>query len=780
MDIVGWHAQRRAHKEARHFSEVQREPDGTYLPVEDIDPLPDGSRPAQAGDFRVPPSASPSPGTLSPVPPKYFPENPARNAYASAGEQSVSGNYSVSLAQMPAAERSRAQRLAIMEPHLQFMVGPLLRYDTVDENGLWRGAALIVTADAGSSYEPFPVLTYQWDPEEIARPSPRTQGSHSLYDLGPHPADPHATAIAGPSAQLPDANEAYFGDYKGKANTRDDQTQHVTGQEIYVFAGNGGTFTFWRFPIQIQLGINEICIKYSINGGMQLSFFVPARHQNMRWAAHSCNGFSAGVNQDDFRGPGFKSGYDPMWVDLLRQHVERPFHVLVGGGDQLYCDSLTREPAIQEWILAKPSAKKNFPLTGEIVSCIDRFFFNHYCSSFRMGAFARANSSIPMLNMCANLAHLKIDGFGSYPEELQQSPVFKQWVASICLKALVHNTFSIGARGYFFYLLFQCFIHPHYDGLDDTTGKHMFKSIIFGAQGPYVGLPSHSFLSYLGPDVQILMLDCRAERKRSQVCSEFQYKKAFERIRHLPSGVKHLVVQLGIPIAYPRMVFLETALDSRFNPLTALGRSGTTGFSGFVNKFNADAELLDDLNDHWTAKSHKKERNWLIQQMQGIARMKSLRISFLSGDVHCAAVGVLKTLVRGIGGKNSRTIDVPPETDYRYMINVVTSMFLLLPLKLWPPNGVIAMVSTLATKTHRTLHHAETDEIMLPIFSKEPNGNIRLQNKYIMGRRNWCAVSFDPQSQELEFDIRVEMEKGIGVSAGYPVRSPPPMWLPGT
>jgi len=47
------------------------------------------------------------------------------------------------------------------------------------------------------------------------------------------------------------------------------------------------TFTFWRFPIQIQLGDNEICIKYSINGGMQLSFFVPARHQNMRWAAHS-------------------------------------------------------------------------------------------------------------------------------------------------------------------------------------------------------------------------------------------------------------------------------------------------------------------------------------------------------------------------------------------------------------------------------------------------------------------------------------------------------------
>lgn len=761
MDTVGWHTQRRARKEAQHFSEIQRGPDGRYLPVEDVDPLPDGSGRAQAGNFGIPHSSSPTPGTLPPVLPNYSTDNPAQNVYASAShsiERLASGSSGVSLAQMSAVERSRAQRLARMEPHLQFMVGPLLRYDTVDENGLWRGAALIVTADSGSSYEPFPDLTYQWDPEEIARPSPSTQGSHPSYDLGPHPADPHATAMAGPSAQLPDTNEAYFGDYKGKGNTRDDQTQHVTGQEIYVYSGNGGTFTFWRFPIQIQLGVNEICIKYRINGGMQLSFFVPARHQNMRWAAHSCNGFSAGVNPDDFRGPGFKSGYDPMWIDLLRKHVERPFHVLVGGGDQLYCDSLTQEPEMQEWILAKPSTKKNFPLNGEIASCVDRFFFNHYCSSFRMGAFARANSSIPMLNICDD--HDLIDGFGSYPEELQQSPVFKH----------------IGVRGYFFYLLFQCFINPLYDNLDDRAGKHMFKSLILGAQGPYVGLPSHSFLSYLGPDVHILMLDCRAERKRSQVCSEFEYQKAFERIRYLPPDVKHLVVQLGIPIAYPRMVFLETALDSMLNPLIALGRSGTAGFSSLVNKFNADAELLDDLNDHWTAKCHKKERNWFIQQMQGIARMKSLRISFLSGDVHCAAVGVLKTLVRSNGGKNNRTIDVPPETDYRYMINVVTSPIVNTP----PPNGVIAVVSTLATKTHRTLHHAETDEAMLPIFTKEPNGNNRLQNKYIMGRRNWCAVSCDPETQELEFDIRVEIEKGVGVSFGYPVRSPPPKWFPGT
>ena len=93
----------------------------------------------------------------------------------------------------------------------------------------------------------------------------------------------------------------------------------------------------------------------------------------------------------------------------------------------------------------------------------------------------------------------------------------------------------------------------------------------------------------------------------------------FERLNSLPSGVEHVIIQLGadtlfsrllvtillsfilflcnlgIPIAYPRMVFLETALESKFNPLVALGRSGALGLSGFVNKFNSEAELLDDL-----------------------------------------------------------------------------------------------------------------------------------------------------------------------------------------
>ena len=89
-----------------------------------------------------------------------------------------------------------------------------------------------------------------------------------------------------------------------------------------------------------------------------------------------CNGFSAGVNPDDFQGPGFKSGYDPVWMDLLSKHVEQPFHALVGGGDQIYCDVYAYSP---QWVsnklrfslvlCANPKCKNGSPYPNPKTSC---------------------------------------------------------------------------------------------------------------------------------------------------------------------------------------------------------------------------------------------------------------------------------------------------------------------------------------------------------------------------------------------------------------------------
>ncbi|GLB35393.1 hypothetical protein LshimejAT787_0209580 [Lyophyllum shimeji] len=755
MDVPGWHAQRRARREDELLSIIR--PESRH--AEDISPMHEnfigGFHVGQPQRSRPPSPLPPPPPPKDHIQPGYHPQQPSYHApqpnYIS---QSAGYQYTIphptqptitsnQLTHLSAVERSQTLRVARMHPHLQFMVGPLLRYDTVDEYGIWHGAAMIVTADSGSIYEPHPSLTYEWDPD-VRVPCQPAQPTRSI-DLGPHPADPHSTIM--PTSPVSSAPSSFING-NARPSGSNASKEVVRGQEIYVYGGPGGTFTFWRFLIRIPLEPHEMVIRYSINSGQELEFFVPGRTQNMRWAAHSCNGFSAGVNKDEFCGPGFKSGYDPVWIDLLAKHAETPFHALVGGGDQLYCDSLMREPEMQEWVSKmKPEEKKRFTITEEIYATIDRFYFNHYCQSFRRGAFARANSSIPMMNMCDD--HDIIDGFGSYPDDLQKSTIFR----------------TIGERGYFYFLLFQCFINPGLDGLSDEPGRHVSKSVIIGDEGPYVRSRSHSFLAYLGPQSYILLLDCRGERRKEQICSPLQYQKVFQRLSHLPQSVEHLIVQVGIPIAYPRMVFLEAALESKLNPLVALGRTGTLGLSGFVNKFNADAELLDDLNDHWTSRSHKKERNWFIEQLQLLASRQRLRVTFVSGDVHCAAVGILKTLQAK--GKS----DLSPAIDHRYMLNIVTSAIVNTP----PPNPVIAMVSSLATKVHKTLHHLETDETMMPVFQNETNGQPRKQ-KFIMGRRNWCKVEWDPQTGDMIFDIRVEKEKGLGETVGYSVRTPPPAW----
>lgn len=63
------------------------------------------------------------------------------------------------------------------------------------------------------------------------------------------------------------------------------------------------------------------------------------------------------------------------------------------------------------------------------------------------------------------------------------------------------------------------------------------------------------------------------------------------------------------------------------DPIKALGRAGL--FGSFLNKFDGGVEILDDLDDHWTSKNHKAERNWFVQELQEIAAEKSVRVTYL-------------------------------------------------------------------------------------------------------------------------------------------------------
>jgi hypothetical protein len=641
-------------------------------------------------------------------------------------------------------------RHAEFKPRLYLKCGPLLRYTGMkrhrsdqagaaesadgrspaqDEHETWRGSVLIVTQDSESSYEPAPILRIFSQPMDILPPPPQ-----QVEELAPEYVDPIAglTKVSRTGKVLyvrpvdhleegkdlsliEDDNGIYEAspsplDTNGSSHattaTSNKRTRGVDGEALGRFQETKGVrlhadpirgVTFWRFNIEVELGEHQAHIAYRINRGPTVGFWVPARGQSMNIMFHSCNGFSLSVDPDMFSGP------DPLWRDVLNTHQTRPFHVMIGGGDQIYNDRVMLETLhFKAWTQIKnPHEKHRVPFSPEMKDELESFYLERYAMWFSRGLFAMANSQIPMVNVWDD--HDIIDGFGSYPDHFMRSPVFS----------------GLGNVAFKYYMLFQHHSTPEESAKDEP-------SWLVGAEpGPYINHHSRSLFMHMGKHVAFLGLDCRTERRRGEILSDKTYDLVLERCRKdiIEGETKHLILLLGVPIAYPRLVWLENILTSRaMDPIKALGRTGILK-SGFLNKFDGGVEILDDLDDHWTAKNHKAERNDLILDLQDLSAEKSVRITILGGDVHLAAIGQFYS---------NPKLRVPKDKDHRYMPNVVSSAIVNTP-----PPELMADVLNKRNRVH--VLNPYTVEDMIPMFMHDVDGKWR-NNKRLLPRRNWCSI----------------------------------------
>ncbi|ATZ49934.1 hypothetical protein BCIN_05g03300 [Botrytis cinerea B05.10] len=625
------------------------------------------------------------------------------------------------------------------KPPLFLKCGPLLRYHGIrtektssrsvargplPEREVWRGSVMIVTQDSSSSYELAPTLRLFLQPVDLLPPPPAQVDGQ---DLDPEYIDPIAgltkvgrdgrTLYTRPVEHLPEGQdlskvetdkglfESHRSNLDGGADTkRARKTQQYDGEKAGKFKEVRGFrlhadkgFTFWRFNIEVELRSKQQRIAYRINRGPATGFWVPARGQAMNIMFYSCNGFTMDVHPNDFSGP------DPLWRDVLNTHQTQPFHVMLGGGDQLYNDHMMQRTTLfKEWLNIKnPLRKEALPFTPEMQDEMEHFYLDSYCMWFSQGLFGVANSQIPMINIFDD--HDIIDGFGSYPDSYMKCPVMS----------------GLGSVAFKYYMLFQ-----QQSSIDE--GEDTEPSWILGAQpGPYIPELSRSIFTGLGRGIAFLGIDCRTERMNDEIVTAETYTKIFDRLEKdiIKGQTKHLIVLLGVPIAYPRMVWLETLLTSKvMTPLKAMGRAGLLGKS-LMNHFDGGVEILDDLDDHWTAAHHKEERNWLVQELQDLAAEKSVRITILGGDVHLGAIGQFYS---------NPKLKIPKDHDYRYMTNIISSAIVNAP----PPD----MLADILNKRNKVHHFdADTDEDMIPIFTHDVDGKPR-NNKRLLNRRNWCSI----------------------------------------
>lgn len=177
-----------------------------------------------------------------------------------------------------------------------------------------------------------------------------------------------------------------------------------------------------------------------------------------------------------------------------------------------------------------------------------------------------------------------------------RAPVFMGvGLSSLSLLPSPPNQRPPGRVAWKHYLLFQLHTPPKGE-------EHEDPSFVIGRQtGPYIRQKSRSICTPLGRRVLFYGLDCRTERTITRVCYGETYDAMFARLEQAvkqQGEVNHLLLLLGVPIAYPRLVWAETLLSRRtVTPLRLLNRK--LGFaSGFFNNFDGSSELLDDLNDH--------------------------------------------------------------------------------------------------------------------------------------------------------------------------------------
>lgn len=514
---------------------------------------------------------------------------------------------------------------------------------------------------------------------------------------------------------------------------------------------------FWRWQIEAPYQERESCWEYAIpkmvqattatrnNPNKPLRFFIPSKHESMRIMFHSCNGFSVGTDMDIWKGPS-------LWNDVLRVHAEQPFHVMIGGGDQIYNDSVRTDGPLKPWTEINSARKRReYPFDETMRTKCDEYYYNNYVKWYGTESFASANSQIPQLNIWDD--HDIIDGFGSYTDHFMKAPVFR----------------GIGGVAHKYYLLFQHHIPPpastytnadsrHHHSIrgalhskEGTVGKdpaqlddsYVMKpttedpSYIIGTKpGPYVEEKSRNMYCQLGKRIAFAGLDCRTERTRHQINYPETYDLVFNhissKIRESRGELKHLVFLLGVPIAYPRLQWLENILQSPIvGPIRFLNkRFGVAG--GLFNQFDGGVDLLDDLDDHYTAHQHKQERKQLILRMQDLAKTYSIRITILGGDVHLGALGRFYS---------NPKLNIAPEHDHRYVPNIISSA-----ITNKPPPAAVANLLAKRNKIHHLDH--DTDETLMELFNEQPGAgqpNVKSKsastNHATMPSRNYAIIT---------------------------------------
>ncbi|MBN1209702.1 MAG: alkaline phosphatase D family protein [Myxococcaceae bacterium] len=471
---------------------------------------------------------------------------------------------------------------------------------------------------------------------------------------------------------------------------------------------------YWGWHVRVPRANAPRVLKYRITASPGVAFdtveipevVIPARGQLPRAAFFSCNG-APDITQ--------LKGVEPLalWDAMLDEHQRMAyapapdgFTLLLGGGDQLYADSLFDSPMELPllWRFAHQFSQEKRMLfqLGESWeqerARVLAAYVRLYCLNWGEGSgLSEMLARVPGAFTWDD--HDILDGWGSQ-EQLQGCDVYRMIYPEA---ARAFEAFQLGREGY--------------------TGRSLPNPLPKDPPAPHY----FQALSFVGRDcdLDVILLDERSGRTDAQVLSPEQKEALTDwrrqhaaRAQRTPQHKRHVLLISSVPMVY-----------RYFPPDIELMVSTTIALKSF--------KLRDDLLDLWESRLHRKEREQLLRELLGHVKEARCAVTIVAGDVHVGAHG------RILSREPEHLVDGRPETVIEQLISsgivhpavggielVAMNTFGIMEPDQWPGTGIETRVVPIADR------------------------------KMVLTERNWLDIALEPgASSQLHLQWYAERSK---------------------
>ena len=328
----------------------------------------------------------------------------------------------------------------------------------------------------------------------------------------------------------------------------------------------------YEFEIEM-ISDKSQCVKYAVNG-RTLAFTIPAIKDKLNVLYTSCN----------------KNYQDNVWDKIKEQHTTKPYHLTIGGGDQIYMDDVWKLPSLSDWKAMTIKDKLSMSVSTLMISEITEFYKERYNKKwFSSPEYTDVLPLIPSINMWDD--HDIFDGYGSFPTDVQNSNIVK------AVYLIARNAFMI----------YQLHMKPTALNINLTSLFEMNNALFVN-------------------------VDTRTNRTRLQILKPATYTKIFTAID--ASKAKNVMILLSTAVAFRDQHHSSTEQD--LNLFSLPGREDDE-IDGWCNKLHANEtnQFMDKL---FEVKKLKKNVTILVGDVHiggdGRVEQKSMNIpQYISSGV---------------------------------------------------------------------------------------------------------------------------------------------------